>query len=306
MERVKERLCYVARDALAELAQARLPRETNRVAKEYVLPDGVSILRGYVKGDDPPEGPPARRAAAALGPDGEPLEQLLPLCNERFMVPEALMHPTDIGAPQAGLPEAAAAAVAACSADIRALLWSNVVIVGAWLPRCGMRRVAACLLTRATLPCRACRGHRAAAGAGGQAAAGAAAAGARRRAAGGAHCAGSSAQRMARRSSLCRQRGVRSGGHDARRVLRERHDVARSVRATRHAAAARTDVVNHAHIITASRPVRARVLPPPARPCMRGRLAWRCAPGRRRRPPQTRALPWVGCLPFSGILHPMG
>jgi hypothetical protein len=165
MERVKERLCYVARDALAELAQARLPREANRVAKEYVLPDGVSILRGYVKGDDPPEGPPARRAAAALGPDGEPLEQLLPLCNERFMVPEALMHPTDIGAPQAGLPEAAAAAVAACSADIRALLWSNVVIVGAWLPRCGMRRVAACLLTCAALSRvqgapRGCRGWR--------------------------------------------------------------------------------------------------------------------------------------------------
>ena len=131
MERVKERLCYVARDALAELAQARLPRESNPVAKEYVLPDGVSILRGYVKGDDPPEGPPARRAAAALGPDGEPLEQLLPLCNERFMVPEALLHPTDIGAPQAGLPEAAAAAVAACSADARSLLWANVVLVGA-------------------------------------------------------------------------------------------------------------------------------------------------------------------------------
>ena len=130
MERVKERLCYVARDALAELAQARLPRESNPVAKEYVLPDGVSILRGYVKGDDPPEGPPARRAAAALGPDGEPLEQLLPLCNERFMVPEALLHPSDIGAPQAGLPEAAAAAVAACSADMRMMLWSNVVIVG--------------------------------------------------------------------------------------------------------------------------------------------------------------------------------
>ena len=131
MERVKERLCYVAADAMAELAQARLPRESNPVAKDYVLPDGVSILRGYVKGDDPPEGPPARRAAAALGPDGEPLEQLLPLCNERFMVPEALLHPTDIGAPQAGLPEAAAAAIAACSADARSLLWANVVLVGA-------------------------------------------------------------------------------------------------------------------------------------------------------------------------------
>jgi len=149
MERVKERLCYVARDALAELAQARLPRESNPVAKEYVLPDGVSILRGYVKGDDPPEGPPARRAAAALGPDGEPLEQLLPLCNERFMVPEALLHPTDIGAPQAGLPEAAAAAVAACSADARSLLWANVVLVGA----CDALGAVASLLVLRRLTC---------------------------------------------------------------------------------------------------------------------------------------------------------
>jgi hypothetical protein len=47
------------------------------------------------------------------------------------MVPEALLHPADIGAPQAGLAETAAAAVAACGADIRALLWSNVVLVGA-------------------------------------------------------------------------------------------------------------------------------------------------------------------------------
>jgi actin-related protein 6 len=122
MERVKERLCYVAADAMAELAQARLPRESNPVAKDYVLPDGVSILRGYVKGDDPPEGPPARRAAAALGPDGEPLEQLLPLCNERFMVPEALLHPTDIGAPQAGLRTrhtATAAAAPPCTRTCR-------------------------------------------------------------------------------------------------------------------------------------------------------------------------------------------
>ena len=159
MERVKERLCYVARDALAELAQARLPRESNPVAKEYVLPDGVSILRGYVKGDDPPEGPPARRAAAALGPDGEPLEQLLPLCNERFMVPEALLHPTDIGAPQAGLPEAAAAAVAACSADARSLLWANVVLVGACDALGAVALATSCLewlLTRAPLAAPPC------------------------------------------------------------------------------------------------------------------------------------------------------
>jgi actin-related protein 6 len=176
MERIKERLCYVARDVRSELSAAAVaPRDANRIAKEYVLPDGVSILRGYVKGDDPGEGAfgggsggggaaAAKRAAAAAG--GAPAEQargwmhartcihrirmharashrllsrtrtrtsqLLPLCNERFMVPEALLHPSDIGSPQAGLAECAAAAVAACGADIRGLLWANVVLVGAF------------------------------------------------------------------------------------------------------------------------------------------------------------------------------
>ncbi len=68
MERVKERLCYVARDVRAELARASAPRERNEVAKEYVLPDGVTILRGYVKGDDAEEGAAKRKAMAAAAP----------------------------------------------------------------------------------------------------------------------------------------------------------------------------------------------------------------------------------------------
>ena len=164
MERIKERLCYVARDVRAELRDAKAPREANTIAREYVLPDGVTILRGYVKGDDAPEGAAKRAAPGAAAPaeqarpspraralctrpphqahtpcfrpiPSHPSRQLLPLCNERFMVPEALLHPTDIGSPQAGLAEAAAAAVGACGADIRALLWSNVILTGArWRP----------------------------------------------------------------------------------------------------------------------------------------------------------------------------
>ena len=125
MERVKERLCYVAPDLQAELAAARAPRPGNRVARDFCLPDGVTVLRGYVVGEDEPEGG-ARRPA---GPGGA-AEQLLPLCNERFLVPEALLHPSDIGVPQAGLAEAAALAVAACPADTRGLLWANVLLCG--------------------------------------------------------------------------------------------------------------------------------------------------------------------------------
>jgi hypothetical protein len=101
MERVKERLCYVARDVRSELSAAAAPRDANRIAKEYVLPDGVSILRGYVKGDDPGEGAfagnggggaaAAKRAAAAAG--GAPAEQARACTHTPHSSPPSRTHP---------------------------------------------------------------------------------------------------------------------------------------------------------------------------------------------------------------------
>jgi actin-related protein 6 len=51
--------------------------------------------------------------------------------NERFMVPEALFHPTDIGLNQAGLAEAVAMAVSAVHQNLHGLLYSNVLLTGA-------------------------------------------------------------------------------------------------------------------------------------------------------------------------------
>jgi len=50
--------------------------------------------------------------------------------NERFSVPELLFRPQDIGYPQSGLAETVAAAVAAAPAELRGLLWGNIVLVG--------------------------------------------------------------------------------------------------------------------------------------------------------------------------------
>lgn len=43
-------------------------------------------------------------------------EQILIMNNERFMIPEVLMHPSDIGLDQAGIPEAITQSVLACDA----------------------------------------------------------------------------------------------------------------------------------------------------------------------------------------------
>ncbi len=47
MEHVKEALCFVSPDARVDLAAAARKDSPHR--REYVLPDGVKNLRGYVR-----------------------------------------------------------------------------------------------------------------------------------------------------------------------------------------------------------------------------------------------------------------
>ncbi|CAI5528908.1 unnamed protein product, partial [Closterium sp. Naga37s-1] len=89
--------------------------------------------------------PPAnsRGAAAAAGGGGsgnrngggsseQPVSGVveLSLASERFMVPEGLFHPSDLGVSQAGLAETIVAAVSAAPRVIQPLLYSNIVLVG--------------------------------------------------------------------------------------------------------------------------------------------------------------------------------
>ncbi|GBF91703.1 hypothetical protein Rsub_04007 [Raphidocelis subcapitata] len=179
METVKDALCWVSQDVRGDLKRAKARASPFR--REYVLPDGVHNLRGYVRPTPAEEAAAAAAGgeaavaaaggqqqqrqdgggggAAAEGTEGAAAgqqrqaegqgqgdqqrpaparprggaaaaEQVLVLNNELFMVPEALFRPTDIGLQQAGLPEAVAAAVAACHPALAPLLWSNVVLTG--------------------------------------------------------------------------------------------------------------------------------------------------------------------------------
>ena len=162
---VKEKLCYVASDAdafEAELRRARVRGPSNQINREYVLPDGVHVTRGYVKTgpardpdeetdddeDDPDEGGRRKKARGARKDKNvrrrsgagvsahngvsDPNHQTLGMGNERFMVPEALFHPSDVGLSQAGVAEATAQAVEAVKRDARlkGLFYANVVLCG--------------------------------------------------------------------------------------------------------------------------------------------------------------------------------
>lgn len=76
-------------------------KQRNSIVQEYVLPDFTNNTTGYV-----------RPATGTRDTGGS--EQILMMNNERFMIPEVLMHPSDIGLDQAGIPEAITQSVLAC------------------------------------------------------------------------------------------------------------------------------------------------------------------------------------------------
>ncbi|KAI8060995.1 actin family [Gongronella butleri] len=111
---VKESCCFVSQDVMVDLAASRLPAASNPIVQEYVLPDFSTTTHGHVRGKN----------------DAPSDEQVLPMNNERFMIPEILMHPSDIGMDQAGIPEAIVQSVSACDQEYHGLLYANILLVG--------------------------------------------------------------------------------------------------------------------------------------------------------------------------------
>jgi len=165
IEDAKEKVCYVADDVMEELKKCKVKRGCE-VTREYVLPDGIHVLRGYVRDtvgatkasatretddgesdddddddDDEDFGAKGQKKKRAKAPEpkkpkmSDPTEvehQFLTLTNERFMVPEALFRPSDIGLQQCGVPELVTQAVEIEElADTqRALCYLDVILVG--------------------------------------------------------------------------------------------------------------------------------------------------------------------------------
>jgi actin-related protein len=90
---IKEKLCFVAEDFDAELAQAD---ENGELEKQYELPDG----------------------------------QIIMIANERFRCPEVLFKPSLIGMEQQGVHELTFQSIMKCDVDIRKDLYGNIVMSG--------------------------------------------------------------------------------------------------------------------------------------------------------------------------------
>ncbi|CAH0562104.1 unnamed protein product [Brassicogethes aeneus] len=117
INQVKEDTCYVAEDVKAELKLAEKYGKKNNIVKNYVLPDFNNIRRGYIQDPDKVD-------------EGAENCQILRLNNERFLVPEILFHPSDIGMKSMGIAEAIVKSIFLCPLEYQRALARHILIIG--------------------------------------------------------------------------------------------------------------------------------------------------------------------------------
>jgi actin-related protein 6 len=96
------------------------------IVVDYVLPDYERAIHGYARPHDPVK----QRMRRGLQPLQGPREDLLPLGNERFAVPELLFNPTDIGIQEAGIPGTVMESLSALPDALKVGMMANIVVVG--------------------------------------------------------------------------------------------------------------------------------------------------------------------------------
>ncbi|PVI06063.1 actin-domain-containing protein [Periconia macrospinosa] len=96
------------------------------IVLDYVLPDYERSIHGYARPHDPAQSKMRR----GLQPQQGPKEDLLPLGNERFAVPELLFNPSDIGIQEVGLSGAVMEALSILPEAIKVGMLANITVVG--------------------------------------------------------------------------------------------------------------------------------------------------------------------------------
>ncbi|KAG0485777.1 hypothetical protein HPP92_009856 [Vanilla planifolia] len=145
----KEKLCFVSLDVLHDLQLARKSGKDNPFRCTYVLPDGITHTRGFVKDVDEAQ----RFLSLTDGccndlsgmqvvdgqADTEKAEDRkkvdftkseFNLTNERFLVPEMIFCPADLGMNQAGLAECIVRAIHSCHPHLHPVLFERIILTG--------------------------------------------------------------------------------------------------------------------------------------------------------------------------------
>uniref|UniRef100_A0A0D3EM74 Actin-related protein 6 n=1 Tax=Oryza barthii TaxID=65489 RepID=A0A0D3EM74_9ORYZ len=141
----KEKLCFVSLDVPGDLRLARLSSNDNPFRCSYILPDGITYKKGFVKDLDeacrysslPANGESVRKDSSDSDRSKfedkkkpELSQNEFVLTNERFLVPEMLFHPIDLGMNQAGLAECIVRAIQACHPHLQPVLFERIILAG--------------------------------------------------------------------------------------------------------------------------------------------------------------------------------
>lgn len=149
MDDVKEKLCFVSLDVARDLQIAREPGNDNLFRCTYVLPDGITHTKGFLKDSEE-----AKRYLSLYNDEAAPKQQVAAgeqtgklwsndgsrridltknefgLTNERFLVPEMMFRPADLGLNQAGLAESIVRAISFCHSHLQPLLYESIILTG--------------------------------------------------------------------------------------------------------------------------------------------------------------------------------
>ncbi|EPS64546.1 hypothetical protein M569_10234 [Genlisea aurea] len=137
MDDVKEKLCFVSLDLLKDLDIARRNGKDNLIKCSYVLPDGITHMKGFVKNPDDVN----RYNDGCPSPDGDMAfsemqdgthksQNEFTLTNERFLVPEMLFRPADLGMNEGGIAECIVRAVNCCHPHLHPVLYESIILTG--------------------------------------------------------------------------------------------------------------------------------------------------------------------------------
>ncbi|KAM7252960.1 hypothetical protein ACFE04_008828 [Oxalis oulophora] len=145
MDDVKEKLCFVSLDVPRDLQIARKFGKDNLFRCTYVLPDGITHTKGFVK--DPESTERYLSLTDETQPSGETnmdvdqpqvkerkkadlAKNEFDLTNERFLVPEMIFHPADLGMNEAGLAECIVRAISSCHPYLQPVLYESIILTG--------------------------------------------------------------------------------------------------------------------------------------------------------------------------------
>ncbi|XP_045528856.1 actin-related protein 6 [Pieris brassicae] len=116
INQAKEDSCFVSRDFMGDMQITRRTGSRNTIVKDYVLPDYTTLRRGYLRD--------------IVRPNEDLEQQTLRMNNERFSIPELLFHPSDVGIPQMGIPEAIINSIDSCPEGNKESLLENIILYG--------------------------------------------------------------------------------------------------------------------------------------------------------------------------------